>query len=312
MPSKAFFIRRLKAQQSFSYNELLRTVKASRERIAGIITGAANNKQTASSYRARETLYANIRRHYEKLDRHIDNWGKAMAAKTAKTWHNIATADLQGTSPRSITRFDTQRVKTYWQLIHPDNSQHLAAVATDRMKTEDIRSLRRAYVDVFRQSAIDGMTHDEMYEALQMRWNELAGNIADNRFVDSNGRVWDNRRYFQMLVRTTTARIARESYIDTIVKHGDDLMRIVNVGETCELCEAWSDLIISVSGSNKNFPSYQDAIDAGWGHPNCDCMLERVDEDIDADDIKAQSAATSPKDWDDVDKVAKYKEQFEE
>lgn len=210
-----------------------------------------------------------------------------------------------------IIRFDKERVKNYWQMIHPDNSQSLAAVFTNKMAAEDIRSLRQAYVEVFRQASIEGLTNVETNKALQERWNELAGDISSDRFVDKAGRTWDNARYFQMLVRTTTAKVARESYIDTIIANEDDLMRIVNVGETCELCLAWADLIISTSGTNPDFPSYQDALDAGWGHPNCDCMLERVDETIDADDIERQSAAKNPKDWSDENQVQKYKESFE-
>jgi len=154
------------------------------------------------------------------------------------------------------------------------------------------------------------MTHREINKALQSRWNELAGSIASDRFVDRAGRTWDNARYMQMLVRTTTSRVARESYIDTVVEHGDDLMRIVNVGESCPVCEAWDDIIISVSGTNPDYPSYQDALDADWGHPNCDCMLERVDELLDKKDIARQADVDNPKDWSNVEAVAEYKDKF--
>lgn len=265
---KAGIIRKLKTQQSSSLNELLEMIQEARENIAGKITAAAKGNAT-TSYSRREKLYKGIRDYYNRLGNDIDDWGREMTQNTAKNWFNEAITDIHKAEPDSIVNFDPERVKTYWQMIHPDNEQNLAAVFTDKMATEDVRSLRQGFVEVFRRSSIEGMTHREINKALQDRWNDLAGDIAADRFVDSAGRKWDNARYFQMLVRTTTARVARESYIDTLVANEDDLMRIVNVGETCELCEAWDDLIISITGTNKDYPSYQEALDAGWGHPNC-------------------------------------------
>ena len=308
---KSDVIRKLKAQQSASLQELLQAVRSARERVAGRITAAATKQNIATSFKSREALFRQVGGYYGKLGADIDAWAQGMTRKVALSWHGQANTDIQaGTDAGAVIKFDPERIKTYWQMIHPDNSQYLAATFTQQMTKEDIASLRQSFVETFRKSSIEGLTHQEINKALQSKWNEVAGSIASDRFTDRAGRTWDNARYMQMLVRTTTTRIARESYIDTLVAHGDDLMRIVNVMESCELCEAWDGVIISVSGANSDYPSYQDALDAGWAHPQCDCQLERVDETLDKEDIARQADTENPKDWADVDQVAEYKLRF--
>ena len=308
---KQNIIRKLKAQQLSSLQDLLSAVRQAQEQIAGRIVAAATKQNIATSSKSREALFRQIGGYYGKLGTGIDAWAQGMTKKMALSWHEQANADIQtGTDAGAVIKFDPDRVKTYWQMIHPDNSQQLAATFTKKMAAENISSLRQAFVETFRQSSIEGLTHREINKALQGRWNEIAGSVVSDRFADRAGRTWDNARYMQMLVRTTTSRVARESYIDTVVQHGDDLMRIVNVGESCDVCEAWDDVVISVSGTNLDYPSYQEALNAGMFHPNCDCMLERVDETLDKEDIERQAAAENPKDWADVDQVAKYKLRF--
>jgi hypothetical protein len=53
-------------------------------------------------------------------------------------------------------------------------------------------------------------------------------------------------------------------------------------------------VIVSISGANEKFPSYQEAIDGGMFHPNCDCLSRRVDDDIDKVNIAAQSQIQNP------------------
>jgi hypothetical protein len=98
-----------------------------------------------------------------------------------------------------------------------------------------------------------------------------------------------------MLVRTTTARVARDSYMDTLVSNGDDLAVIQNAdGTACDICQAWDGVIMSISGANTDYPSYNQALNAGWGHPNCRCTAERIDETIDKTQIEKQAEAETP------------------
>jgi hypothetical protein len=130
---------------------------------------------------------------------------------------------------------------------------------------------------------------------LQGKWDKAAGDMATNRFVDAAGRQWDNGRYLQMLVRTTVAKTSREGYFNVLTEHGDDLAVIANVdGEACPICQAWDGVIISITGASEKYPSYNQATAAGWGHPNCRCTAERVDETVDAANITDQAKADTP------------------
>lgn len=300
-------IRKLTARQTLDMRELRARVKKARQRVSGIIAARANRKNIASSMREREKLYTDIQDVYAELAGQLDEWGENMIKKTADDWSKAAADDItdQSGNKNQVIKFDPQHVKNYMAMIRPDNSQSLAAVFTDQMRKQDIQNLRQTFVETFRQSSLEGWTHNELHARLQSKWDALAGDIAGDRFKDSAGRPWDNARYLQMLVRTTTARVARESYMDTLIQHGDDLVRIDNAGESCPICRAWSGLILSISGLNKNYPSYQDALNAGMFHPNCNCLTIRVDETLDADDIEKQAAVKNA-DWDDHEKVQQY------
>lgn len=199
-------------------------------------------------------------------------------------------------------------MRRYMEFIQPENGPSLAAVFTQKMSEEDREKLRGAVLKSIRQGELESWTARERAKEIQKAWDAAAGDLNAARFVDRSGREWDNARYLQMLVRTTQSRLSRESYIDTVVEHGDDLMRIQSAGDNCQYCQAWSGIIVSVTGTNPNYPSYDDAIDGGVFHNNCDCMLERIDETADEDDIKEQSNADNPDSWDDLDAMAEYRE----
>jgi hypothetical protein len=205
-------------------------------------------------------------------------------------------------------KFDPERMRRYLEFIQPENGPSLVAVFTEKMSQEDRESLRGAVLKTLRQGELEGWTARERVKNIQAAWDTAAGDLSGNRFMDRNGREWDNARYLQMLVRTTQSRLSREAYIDTVVEHGDDLMRIQTAGDNCQYCQAWSGIIVSVTGTNPNFPSYDDALEGGVFHPQCDCMLERIDETVHADEAQAQQDAKNPPEWDDLDAMAEYRE----
>ena len=287
----------LTKQAAAGTREVLAIVTAERRKIAARIRGLTQLASLSISARERERLYAQIAAINSDIATKLDGWMEDMIWEIAPAWHDQAIADIRrdGIKPDSgILKFDKLRAETYLRMIHPDNSQQLAAVYTQNMTKADIGSLRQSVVEVFRQSSVSNMTAADVNKALQTKWNDIAGGIEFDRFVDAGGKRWDNARYFQMLVRTTDARVARESYNDTLAANGDDLIQIVNVGDSCPWCETWDGVIVSISGANEKFPSYQEAIDGGMFHPNCDCLSRRVDDDIDKDNIAAQSQIQNP------------------
>ncbi len=311
MPDKKA-IQRLKRIERTARAELVLRIKDAQTELAGKITNLQPRKYPLWHKAVRENYYGRIASHYELLGKELDAWGKSLTNKTARIFHAAAITDIKnlagGNIRANVTRFSPQRVERYWSIVHPNNARHLAAVFTDKMAAGDIQALRSAYIETTRQSALESWTQNEFHKKLQTAWNEKAANLASDKFIDAAGRPWRDDVYIEMLTRTMTARIARESYVDTLINNGDDLARIGPSGDSCDICRRWLGVIISLSGANENYPSYEEALDAGWGHPRCDCLLSRMDETIHADDIESQGDIDNPGDWTDPEEMDAYRE----
>ena len=88
-------------------------------------------------------------------------------------------------------------------------------------------------------------------------------------FVDKSGRRWDMTNYAEMATLTAIERATRYGYMDTMQAYGYDLAIISSHAGACELCVAWEDVVISVSGNNHDYPSLSDAEGGGCFHPRC-------------------------------------------
>jgi len=292
-------IDKLDRRESVATAALLKKIKDARKRVAIIVHGAARDKGMTISGRNREALYNQIGGVYLQLDNGLKDWGKDLIKKGAIDWHDAAITDIKGqtgTDPSNVvTKFSREYAEDIFRRVHPENGRSLAAVLTDKMASADVKALRNAVTDTYREAALSGMTMNEIAAGIQDKWDSLAGDMFSRGFIDSAGKKWEDARYLQMLVRTTVARVSRDSYFDTLTKNGDDMAIIQNAdGEACDICAAWDGVIISITGASTDYPSYNEALDAGWGHPNCRCMAERVDETIDKAQIKTQAETPTP------------------
>jgi hypothetical protein len=320
-------ISKLDAHEKVSMKELEASIKSARQQVAMLVHQAARDRKLVVSGRNREKLYKQIGDVYLQLDNGLKDWNKDMVTKGAIDWHDEAIKDIKGqtgTDPgNGVTKFSREYAEDIWKRVSPENGRSLAAVITDRMRESDVTALREATTAVYREAALTGTTLSGIQKGIQEKWDAIAGDQAAFRFVDFAGRKWDNARYLQMLVRTTTARVARDSYFDTLTKNGDDLAIVSNAdGEACDICNAWDGVIISITGASDKYPSYNQALDAGCFHPNCRCMAERIDETVDKEQVKMQAEAPSPdfaRDPDETDskyrdrmtqEVAAYSEDF--
>jgi len=35
-------------------------------------------------------------------------------------------------------------------------------------------------------------------------------------------------------------------------------------GDACDICTAWDEVIVSITGADERYPSYNEALNAGW------------------------------------------------
>lgn len=291
--------------------DALRLIADARKRIAKIVAAAARDSGFKITGRNRDKLYALVDGEYAKLEIGLRNWSKALVADSVKGGAEQARKDLVAALGESVekdlTKFSRAYAEEVFKIISPGNESQLAGVLTRKMTDTDLGNLRKAQRDVFRQAALEGWSARRKERELKDRWQLLAGGMEEAKFTDAGGKVWDTEGYVNMLTRTTAARVWRDGYAEQLVQHGDDLARIENVdNEACEICRAWDGLIVSISGNDADFPSYQRAIDEGWGHPHCRCSLSYIDPEMDADDIARQRAEPTPRDLSDVEAVQAY------
>lgn len=268
-------IRRLARRQAATSASLLKYLRRAQAQIMARISWYAAKKETGVQASLRSELYAGIEAAYSEIGRGITAQIRELLGLTAKDAHEEAVGDAG-----RLLRYDPARNSRYFGLVRPGNSRNLAAVFTDHMSRLAISRLRWAFVDVFRQATVSGMSASETHRALQERWNELAG-AEDYKFTDAAGRRWEDARYLNMLVRTNSARVHRESYIDSLTGMGFTLARVsADSGEeNCAVCDAWEGKIIRIAGAGDGYPTYEDSLAAGMWHPNCTHRLEYVDED---------------------------------
>lgn len=155
------------------------------------------------------------------------------------------------------------------------NSSKAAAIISDlteRLDAADRTILRKAddaYADIVARSAELVANGTITYrQAVQEELDEFAAKGISS-FIDSAGRSWEMSTYAEMATLTAIERATREGYINTMQEYGHDLAVISSHAGACPLCVAWEDVIISVSGTNRDYPSLEDAEAGGCFHPRC-------------------------------------------
>lgn len=263
---------------------------------------------TPDSDSARSKTYAAAGSIYEKLAKELDAQILTASKKTAEKVRAVAVDEIGSAAGKKLSmKFDPERLRRITNLVTPENVDSVAAVFTKKMAAEQVEALRKAVVDVFRQGDLEAWTATRRVKELQAKWTEHAKTLTPQAFIDKSGREWPKAQYAEMLVRTTQARVHREAFLDTVVESGSDLARVAAVGDNCEVCARWADVIISVTGADKRFPTYDDAKSAGLFHPNCDCSVEYIDDAVDAKDIEKQGKAKTPKDLSNLDTLDSYR-----
>ncbi len=288
--------------------DMLRTVYRANANVRALIDRAIVEADMQRSAAKRDALYRRIAATYGELARGLDEHLREMTGKVAQQSGNIASK----AAGAAVARYDAKRLDRYWQYVTPANSGSLAAVYTESMTDQAIAALRQAFIETYRQAAVEGMTANEASRELKRRWAEVAGNQTMHRFIDRSGRPWENARYLQMLARTTAQRVARDSYIDRLTELGYKLARISDDGDAdCEICAAWEGVIVLIAGRPGMFPTWAQAKAAGVGHPNCLHTVLFVDPEADRDEIERQAKIPFPRDMDDKEAFQKRKDKID-
>jgi len=307
-------LRKLQRNQSLTTNEVIKELKKAQRTIAKEVAYLTAKADVMASARQRERIYKMIAEHYQVLAVNLDEHITALVEQAAKGAHDLAAKEIRTSGAKSVMKYSPERTNRYLAMVNDETSGSMAAVFTDQMANREIRALRTAWVDTYRQAALTGMTANDTQRVLQNKWDKLTDNTDAFRFVDKSGKSWSNARYLQMLIRTNSQRISRDSYVDTLVESGFKLARISGGGgsTTCPICSAWAGRIVQVAGESRKWPTYEDAISAGMFHPNCIHYLEYMDETWDKKEIDLQGSIPKPPDGSTTEFIQQQKDQIDE
>ena len=285
----------LKKRLKVNQTEMINVLTTAKRRIEGFIRKRALDPRFATSGAFRDQTYKGISGHYIELEKNLSKWGDSVVKGTSKDFFGKAAEDIPAGKKVGLTKFSKKYAKGYVELIHPKNGPALAAVRTQKMLQSDILQLRSAVAETFREGALTGMSSLERKKVLQARVTKLASGGVDSwKFISADGRAWKSGNYFMMLNRTVTSKVARETYVDSMVESGHDLATIEGGGDPCPACAAWRGVVISVSGTNSNYPSLADAEAAGVFHANCVCQLAYIDKVTGKNTLDKQAKTPNP------------------
>lgn len=179
----------------------------------------------------------------------------AYAAGLTEARRDLAKAEGEFTvasNPRLVTSLTTETMTRV-------QSTHLQILRT----SDDI--YRSTVARASSQIAVGASTRRE---AAQLALNEFANNGVTG-FVDSSGRSWDMASYAEMALRATTGRASVSGHADSLEANGQDLVIVSDAPEECEICRPWEGQVLSLSGSDPNYPSLAEGEADGLFHPNC-------------------------------------------
>ncbi|WP_427870552.1 phage minor capsid protein [Leucobacter luti] len=172
-----------------------------------------------------------------------------------------------------------------------------AVAAAEIDLRDDLRALNarilRAPADLYQRmtatTVVDVLIGRSTWQQLQRRQVDqyLAGGITG--FVDKSGRNWRIGSYAEMATRTAAARAWRDQSVASMATAGIETFTPIIGNDACANCAAWAGRVLTEARTEvlKMVPhaitgeptalridgTLEQARAAGWGHPNCRCVL---------------------------------------
>ena len=156
--------------------------------------------------------------------------------------------------------------------IHQQAAQILAEHCYNRF--DDVAlTIGRRVDDIYRTLALENIKGSVVgYKSWQQVARNFRQQLAEQGvtgFKDKLKRKWNMRSYAEMVARTTTMEAHLQGTALRLQENGHDLVKVSSHAGACDKCAPWQGKILSLSGQSKEYPSLQEAKDAGLFHPNC-------------------------------------------
>ena len=242
-----------------------------RREIAAKVSAAAAKGNFIASAAVRNNLYKEIAADYVRLNKDVNDWTRDRATVVSKAWHTLAVDDIGEAAEASFTfgQFSKKYFDDIVGKINPSTIGSKVAInpRIQGMFANDIRAIRTAVSETIREGALTGMNNIQLTKEMIVKANAIKPGV---QFTDAADRTWNSESYFGMLNRTLHANVARETYDDTIIESGFDLVRVNGISSDPDSpCIPFQGEILSLTGQTKGYTTMAEAEAAGLHHPNC-------------------------------------------
>ena len=168
--------------------------------------------------------------------------------------------------------------------VHQQAVEVLADNAYSRL--QDVNNVvGRRVDDVFRTVALEHAKGSVIgYQTTNQVAKRIREDLAERGitgFRDKAGHDWDMRRYAKVLAQETTNQSFRQGTINRFQEKGHDLIRISTHSGSCPKCTPWEGRTLSLSGTDSDYPSLDEAKGAGLFHVSCLHVVSLAPEEKD-------------------------------
>lgn len=275
IPSKGRRLSVLKQQQAAGAKQVRVILVKRRAIINSTIVTAVAAPNYMSSAAVRNRLYKNLRAQYMLMQAELAAYSRQHGIKVARVWRALGINDVPGsTYSQTWAQFSRKYLDDIIALTSPNVVPRVVAVNArlGGMLQQDIAFLRKGFVETQRIAALEGWNRREIGK-------EMLSRVTEKRpawqFIDSSGRRWQTKNYFQMLNKTVSNNVARESYLAVMAESRHDLATIEGGPSTIgDSCDDWVGRIVSISGATPGYPTVADAqASSHMFGPNCNHWL---------------------------------------
>jgi hypothetical protein len=223
-------------------------------------------------------------------------WQKTVLARTrqirkglldgSRTWCSEAIPDsyMKGMAWADADPLAGQKLMAGFGGIHQQAVEVMAENTFSRLS--DVNSVvGRRVDDIFRTVALEQSKGAVVgYETTRQATKRIKEDLAERGitgFRDKAGHEWDMGRYAKVLANETTKGAFRQGTINRLQEKGHDLVRLSSHSGSCPKCDPWQGRTMSLSGTDPDYPSVDEARGAGVFHVGCLHVISLAPEEKD-------------------------------
>lgn len=203
-----------------------------------------------------------------------------------KTWTEeaISASYMKGVEWADTDPLSGNEVNAGFGKIHTEAVNVLAENTYSRLVDVDT-VIGRKTEDVFRQVALENVRGSVIgYQTTKQAAKRIREDLSSRGitgFTAKNGVEWDLSRYAKMLAQESTNQAFRAGTINRLESRGHDLVRISTHSGACPKCTPWEGRTLSMSGTDPDYPSLDEARGAGLFHVGCLHVISLAPEEKD-------------------------------